>query len=112
MNTEDFEGLYKKNIQEMRRGNLLMAVLALLPVQKYGYALLKEMNSSGFPLTQDTLYPLLRRLEDQGLLSSEWIIDTSRPRKYYLINENGVKMLESLKEEWQNQSERLREVIK
>jgi DNA-binding PadR family transcriptional regulator len=96
----------------MRRGTLLMAVLALLPEKKYGYKLLKEMNSSGFTLTQDTLYPLLRRIEEQGLLSSEWIIDTSRPRKYYNINEKGIKMLASLKEEWLKQTETLREVLK
>jgi len=112
MDTEKHTGMLKKNIQEMWRGTLLMAVLALLSERKYGYQLLKEMNGSGFALTQDTLYPLLRRIEDQGLLRSEWIIDTSRPRKYYSINENGVKMLSSLKEEWLKQADTLREVLK
>jgi DNA-binding PadR family transcriptional regulator len=112
MNSESFKRLFKKSIQEMRRGILVLAVLALLPERKYGYELLKEMNSLGFDLSQDTLYPLLRRLEEQGLLSSEWIIDTSRPRKYYSINESGSKMLVSLKNEWLSQADRLKEVIK
>ena len=112
MDNENFDRLYKKNVQEMRRGSLLIAVLALLPEKKYGYELLKEMNGSGFAMTQDTLYPLLRRLEEQGLLQSEWIIDTSRPRKYYTINDVGTKMLGSLKEEWLKQTEILKEALK
>lgn len=112
MNTENFDSLYKKNVQEMRRGTLLMAVLSQLPEKKYGYQLLKDMNSSGFTISQDTLYPLLRRLENQELLQSEWIIDTSRPRKYYSINENGIQMLESLKEEWVKQTVILKEILK
>lgn len=96
----------------MRRGSLVMAVLALLPQKKYGYELLKEMNNLNFNLSQDTLYPLLRRLDEQNLIGSEWIVETTRPRKYYCINKDGKILLENLKTEWKSQSERLEEVIK
>lgn len=111
MDTEEHTNLLKKNVQEMRRGSLVMAVLALLPEQKYGYELLKEMNELGFNLSQDTLYPLLRRLDEQQLIDSEWVVDAVRPRKYYTINEDGKKLLDDLSAEWLNQVERLKEVI-
>ena len=111
MNSEEIQKLLKKSVQEMRRGNLVLAVLTLLTEKKYGYELLKEMNSLGFDLSQDTLYPLLRRLDDQNLLDSEWVVDTTRPRKYYSINDDGTNLLHELKSEWKNQTERLMEVI-
>ncbi len=111
MNTDELEKLYKKTVQEMRRGNLVLAVLALLPEKKYGYDLLKQMNEAGFNLTQDTLYPLLRRLDEQELLDSEWVVDSNRPRKYYIINQSGRTLLEKLSEEWKSQTVRLMEVI-
>ncbi len=112
MTSEEHKKLLKRSVQEMRRGNLVLAVLAMLPEKKYGYELLKQMNSLGFGLSQDTLYPLLRRLDEQQLIDSEWVVDETRPRKYYTINEDGRTMLENLAKEWKNQSERLREVIK
>ena len=112
MDTEQQTKLLKRMLQEMRRGSLVLAVLSLLPEKKYGYELLKEMNSLGFNLTQDTLYPLLRRLDEQRVLNSEWIIETSRPRKYYNINEDGKKLLKNLSTEWKSQAARLEEVIK
>ena len=111
MNTEEHTKLFKRTVQEMRRGSLVLAVLAMLPEKKYGYELLKEMNELGFDLSQDTLYPLLRRLDDQSLIDSEWIVDTNRPRKYYIINTDGKAMLENLSDEWMSQAKRLREVI-
>ena len=112
MTTEEHEKLLKRTVQEMRRGNLVLAVLAMLPEKKYGYELLRQMNDLGFGLSQDTLYPLLRRLDEQQLVDSEWVVDETRPRKYYTINKDGRAMLESLAEEWKKQAERLREVIK
>ncbi|MDC7226634.1 MAG: helix-turn-helix transcriptional regulator [Spirochaetales bacterium] len=112
MDTEEQQRLFKRTIQEMRRGNLVLAVLALLHERKYGYELLKEMNTLGFGLTQDTLYPMLRRLDEQKLIDSEWVVETTRPRKYYCINRNGEVLLENLKSEWKNQMERLERVIK
>lgn len=112
MDTEEQTKLLKRMMQEMKRGSLVLAVLALLPEKKYGYELLKEMNTLGFSLTQDTLYPLLRRLDEQELLNSEWIIETSRPRKYYNINEDGKTLLNNLSKEWKSQTVRLGELIK
>jgi DNA-binding PadR family transcriptional regulator len=112
MRDEEQLRLFNRLVQEMRRGSLVLAVLALLPERKYGYELLKEMNDLGFNLSQDTLYPLLRRLDEQKLLESEWVVDGNRPRKYYSINIDGKTLLENLSKEWMSQSDRLREVIK
>jgi len=95
----------------MRRGSLVLAVLSMLPEKKYGYELLKKMNELEFNLSQDTLYPLLRRLDEQNLIDSEWIVDTTRPRKYYIINENGRSLLIDLTKEWKSQNTRLMEVM-
>ena len=86
--------------QELRRGAVVMAVMSCLQESQYGYALLKSMNDKGFEIGQDTLYPLLRRLEDQGLLKSEWRVDDPRPRRYYQLNQNGYQVYEILIAEW------------
>lgn len=85
----------------MRRGIITLAVMSRLHQPQYGYALLQELNDGGFDIGQDTLYPLLRRLEDQGLLESEWRVDDPRPRRYYLLNQFGSEVYQRLKAEWQ-----------
>ena len=91
---------YDKIVQELRRGSLVIAVLAQLPDAKYGYELLTELNEHGIEIDQGTLYPLLRRLESQGLLDSEWNTEGSRPRRYYVINQSGKVVLQALIEDW------------
>ena len=71
-------------ILEFRRGTLIMVVLAQLNKPMYGYSLVKELEGKGIPIEGNTLYPLLRRLESQGLLKSEWETDAAKPRKYYI----------------------------
>lgn len=88
-------------IVDLRRGTLVLAVLSCLNTAKYGYSLLQDMENSGIKIEASTLYPLLRRLESQGLLKSEWDTTQSRPRKYYSISENGVKIYAQLRAEWQ-----------
>jgi DNA-binding PadR family transcriptional regulator len=68
---------------------------------KYGYALLQTLADAGFAVDGNTLYPLLRRLEKQGLLTSEWNTEESRPRKFYHVSAGGEALLESLLREWQ-----------
>ena len=88
-------------INELRRGTQILFVLNALKEEKYGYALLSDLELIGVAIEAGTLYPLLRRLEEQGLLSSKWNTEDSRPRKYYIINDNGLNVLNVLKEEWQ-----------
>jgi PadR family transcriptional regulator PadR len=86
--------------QEMRRGITVLAAMSRLRRFQYGYALLKSLNDSNLEIGQDTLYPLLRRLEEQGLLDSEWRMDDPRPRRYYRLNQKGLEVYEHLIPAW------------
>lgn len=83
-------------LQELRRGAIVLAVLGLLKEEKYGYAILKDLADQGLDVDQGTLYPLLRRLETQGLLESHWKLEEARPRRYYTISPAGQTALPSL----------------
>ncbi|MGC4017901.1 MAG: PadR family transcriptional regulator [Muricomes sp.] len=87
-------------ITELRRGSLTLAVLGCLKQPYYGYSLLQAMQEKDIDLEANTLYPLLRRLESQGLLTSDWDTSESRPRKYYSISEKGETVYKELMEEW------------
>lgn len=89
-------------ILEIRRGVIVLAVLSQLDDEQYGYSLIKQLAEQGLEIDQGTLYPLLRRLESQGLLQSNWRVEDARPRRYYVISPEGKTMLPRLKEEWQN----------
>ncbi|GAA2376698.1 PadR family transcriptional regulator [Nonomuraea africana] len=86
--------------QELRRGTIVLACLLILERPNYGYALLEALESSGFAVDANTLYPLLRRLEKQGLLTSEWNTEESRPRKFYLTSPDGAALAETLTRDW------------
>ena len=87
--------------RELRRGSLvLMCLLALGKRPDYGYALLKTLGEAGVETDANTLYPLLRRLEKQGLLESEWVTHEPRPRRFYRTSEAGAEMAASLVEDW------------
>jgi DNA-binding PadR family transcriptional regulator len=92
--------MYDNTLNELRRGMIVLAVLSQLNEEQYGYSLLKLLSEQGLELDQGTLYPLLRRLESQGLLSSDWNTEGSRPRRYYVISPEGQELLPRLKEEW------------
>lgn len=92
---------------ELRRGTLTLAVLSQLRTPQYGYSLVQLLERSGIAIDQSTLYPLLRRLEKQGLLSSSWDTSESRPRKYYVLSEFGAEIYLQLKEEWMKNSKEL-----
>jgi DNA-binding PadR family transcriptional regulator len=85
---------------ELRRGVIVLAVLSKLGREQYGYSLINGLKEQGFEIDQGTLYPLLRRLESQGLLQSKWRIEADRPRRYYLLSAEGRALLPRLKEEW------------
>ena len=85
---------------DLRRGVIVLATLSQLTEAQYGYSLLKNLSDLGLDVDQGTLYPLLRRLEAQGLLESVWKIEEARPRRYYVISAAGRKLLPKLKDEW------------
>ncbi|WJL96435.1 helix-turn-helix transcriptional regulator [Microbacterium sp. ET2] len=84
------------HLQELRRGTVVLACLRLLQDPGYGYGLLEELQSRGFDVDANTLYPLLRRLEKQGHLSSEWNTDEARPRKFYRTSAEGARLAVAL----------------
>jgi PadR family transcriptional regulator PadR len=97
---EEVATLHDKLVLELRRGVLVLATLSQLGEAKYGYSLIRQLGANGLEIEQGTLYPLLRRLEDQGLLLSEWNVDGSRPRRYYRLSPAGAEVLGSLTHEW------------
>jgi DNA-binding PadR family transcriptional regulator len=96
---------------ELRRGVLVLGVLSQLKKAAYGYALKRSLVTLGLEIDEGTLYPLLRRLEAQGLLASEWAIEESRPRRYYRISPKGEKLLRSLTAEWRSLTRALEGVL-
>lgn len=99
--TKQQQAAYEKISQELRRGLVVLAALSQLAEKKYGYALISELEGQGFEIDQGTLYPLLRRLEDQGLLDSTWDVEGSRPRRYYSLTASGKAVLRKLSEDWE-----------
>ena len=85
---------------ELRRGVLVLAVLSQLRSVQYGYSLRQALAERGMPIEEGTLYPLLRRLEGQGLLASEWRIEDGPPRRYYRLNDAGEALLAELTVSW------------
>jgi PadR family transcriptional regulator, regulatory protein PadR len=82
------------------RSIIVLAVLAQLQEEQYGYSVIKLLAERGLEVDQGTLYPLLRRLETQGLLQSRWVLEEARPRRYYRISSEGETLLPRLREEW------------
>lgn len=87
--------------QELRRGTIVLSVLSQLNEPQYGYTLVKNMEEKGVPVDTNTLYPLLRRLEKQEILTSEWETDGNKPRKYYRRTVFGDGVYDTLKKQWQ-----------
>jgi DNA-binding PadR family transcriptional regulator len=94
--------LVQNLLQEIKRGSLTLAVLLVTREAAYGYSLVQQLQEEGLDVEQNTLYPLLRRMESQGLLTSTWDTTESRPRKYYSVTPEGEEMAQSLGEEWRN----------
>jgi len=86
---------------ELRRGSLTLAVLAHLRREHYGYTLRKALLDHGLDIDEGTLYPLLRRLESQGLLLSEWREENNRNKRFYRLAPDGKRILKQLMDEWQ-----------
>lgn len=96
---------------ELRRGTLILLVLSQLRQPMYGYSLVKKLNDSQIPMDANTLYPLMRRLEGQGLLKSQWDTAESKPRKYYVITEDGLAVLEKTRAYYKRFSENINKLL-
>ena len=93
---------------ELRRGSLVMAALSALQAEAYGYSLRQRLAESGLEVDEGTLYPLIRRLETQGLLESRWgESEEGRKRRYYTISAQGRELLGELRAEWESISQSL-----
>jgi PadR family transcriptional regulator PadR len=96
------EDVSAKLEQELRRGVIVLATLSQLREPQYGYSLRQALATRGMSIEEGTLYPLLRRLEGQGLLASEWRIEDGPPRRYYTLSPQGEKLFTSLTQSWRN----------
>jgi PadR family transcriptional regulator PadR len=94
------ESLFENLRLELRRGCLTLAVLAQLKQERYGYTLRKALAARGMEIDENTLYPLLRRLEAQGLLTSEWREEDKRNKRFYRLSSEGEEMFAWLLKEW------------
>lgn len=96
---------------ELRRGCLIVAVLAQLRTEHYGYTLRKDLGEQGLAIDEGTLYPLLRRLESQGLLASEWREEDKRNKRFYRLSRDGESILLQLLTEWRGINEALERIL-
>jgi PadR family transcriptional regulator, regulatory protein PadR len=108
----DLNELFNNQALELRRGTIVLAILSTLDKPLYGYLLLQRLEECGIAVDAGTLYPLLRRLEKQGLLESKWDTTDTRPRKYYQLSNAGTDMFERLVQEWSNISSKLDAMLK
>jgi PadR family transcriptional regulator PadR len=109
---KDYAELIENLGFELRRGALVLAVLSQLQSEQYGYSLKQQLAADGVEINEGTLYPLLRRLETQGLLDSEWrVIDEARPRRYYQISTLGEQVLKDLRAEWASLSKAINDIL-
>ena len=107
MTTDLFESLRL----ELRRGCLVLAVLAALRTEQYGYTLRKALADQGMEIEEGTLYPLLRRLESQGLLVSAWREEDKRNKRFYRLSPDGKQILKKLVAEWRSINSSLDEIL-
>lgn len=108
MSPDPFENLRL----ELRRGCVVVAVLAALRSEQYGYTLRKALSEQGMDIDEGTLYPLLRRLESQGLLASEWREEDKRNKRFYRLSPDGRQVLKQLLVEWESIDSSLRGILK
>jgi PadR family transcriptional regulator PadR len=96
---------------EMNRGFLQILALVLLETKTYGYSMLKQIEERGYALEENTLYPLLRRLEKKGFIKGTWDVTEDRPRKFYLITEEGRAIRKQLLDIWSKQDQILKQLL-
>lgn len=109
--SQDEALLFESLRLELRRGSLILAVLASLRTEQYGYSLRVALGEAGVEMEESTLYPLLRRLESQGLLDSEWREEERRKKRFYHLSPRGEVMLARLAAEWRGLSASLEKML-
>lgn len=112
MMTNRHAALFENLRLELRRGSLVLGVLATLRSEQYGYTLRKTLSDHGLEVDENTLYPLLRRLEDQGLLVSKWREENKRNKRFYRLSADGETILKELLVEWQTIGSSLKSIVK
>jgi PadR family transcriptional regulator, regulatory protein PadR len=105
------ENLFENLRLELRRGCLTLAVLVQLRQEHYGYTLRKSLAAQGLEIDESTLYPLLRRLEAQGLLASEWREEDKRNKRFYRLNDDGSRILDQLLDEWKTINDSIHRIL-
>lgn len=108
---ETLNGSFDQLRLELRRGSLVLAVLAQLRSEHYGYTLRKSLAERGLAIDEGTLYPLLRRLESQGLLVSEWREEDNRNKRFYRLSVDGKKVFKQLLGEWQEMNASINHIL-
>lgn len=106
------DSIYANLLVELKRGTQILQVLSQLKNTQYGYSLLQSLEERKINIEAGTLYPLLRRLESQGILMSEWDTSESRPRKYYMLSDDGLELYDALKKEWIKINKEMNELFK
>lgn len=109
---DDLDELFNNQALELRRGTIVLATLSILHTPHYGYGLLQKLEDAGITVDAGTLYPLLRRLEKQGVLDSNWDTSEARPRKFYMLSNKGRELQQRLTAEWQQTNTKLSEMLK
>lgn len=107
----DIDEIVQGLVLELRRGTLILLVLSQMKEPTYGYNLVKQLNDRDIPMDANTLYPLMRRLEGQGLLKSQWETGEGKPRKYYQITAEGLEVLNRTKNYWNKFSENVNAML-
>jgi PadR family transcriptional regulator PadR len=107
----DEQALFENLRLELRRGGLVLAVLGQLRNEHYGYTLRKALAERGLPVDEGTLYPLLRRLETQGLLASEWREEDKRDKRFYRLSPAGQRVVRQLDAEWRGMNASIARIL-
>lgn len=107
----EFEELLSIFDTELKRGTLTLVIMSQLQTPQYGYLLIQNITEKEMEVEAGTLYPMLRRLEKQGVLTSDWDTNESRPRKYYQLSELGLKLYIQLKDNWKNLSNQMNQIL-
>lgn len=107
----DKQELISSMVLELRRGIIVLCVLGKLHLPTYGYNLVADLGEDGIKVEANTLYPLLRRLEGQGLLESSWETGGAKPRKYYVITDFGKEIFDALKGYWKETTMSIEQIL-
>jgi PadR family transcriptional regulator, regulatory protein PadR len=109
---DEIKQIVENLVLELRRGTLVLSVLSQLLEPQYGYSLVESLATKGISVDPGTLYPLLRRLEKQELLQSEWETSGAKPRKYYVLSKTGMRVYEELCVQWKTMTDNINDLLK